>query len=304
MEVETERPTASPDPSLRFEVEPFRSDGSYSTTGAVALALWILACGVGLGWLTSYFAQWFYLLLIIPVVLGFLLAGLGWLGVTATKVHNGAIAFLIGLAGGFVVMTAMHCFDYHRFVQIHQSRAADEPNKDAEAVLRAWAEDKTFWDFLKLKAEQGDTIRWKRGFKLQVHATALWVCWVVECLLVGAIAGLFMNRGDDPFCARCQTWKVDRKLGRLHVPAGPAVTALKEGALGLFPTQATHDGATLELHASVCPSCGAESPVDVRLRKITKNAKEEETEEEVAHVTYPGRALPVLEALAPRKERT
>jgi hypothetical protein len=75
----------------------------------------MVALAIGLGWLGAYLSQWFYVLFLAPVVLGFVLGGIGWLTVTATKVRHGGVAFLIGLVTGAAIMVAMHYFELRRF---------------------------------------------------------------------------------------------------------------------------------------------------------------------------------------------
>jgi hypothetical protein len=86
----------------------------------------------------------------------------------------------------------------------------------------------------------------------------------------------------------------------LQAPAEEAATALTEGALGrLAAVSSGADGDTVALHLAVCPTCGQEASLEVRLEKVTRDKKDNEQTEDLAHVSYPGRALPALEALCP-----
>jgi hypothetical protein len=414
-------------PSLRFDVAPYQPDGGCPLLGVLLLGIVMLAAAVGLGWLTSYVGQWFYLVLLAPVGLGFVLAGLGWLMVTGTKVRHGGVVFLIGLMAGTITLVAMHYYDYLRYrdnVTEHLRRplerqlgmeavlaeAGAAPNAekenqdgkeqereaelvlqrmgndlaavrqrlqaevaaskspvrlpgallpfvaqarcrqavafgplpyamgvaetvlrpkaarlamlaqlmlldrsplgtqidpDVEAALHAWAGRLDLGDFLSLKAEEGTVFRLKRN-KIPLHGSVLWGCWVVECLIAGMIAGLFMNRSQSPFCVRCEQWKKERPLGRLVLPAAEATEHLTSGALGQLSAAADaateeKDGAhrdTIAVHVAVCPQCGPDGGIEVRLQKIKKK-KDEEEKEDLVRVTYPGTALPALESLCP-----
>jgi hypothetical protein len=180
------------------------------------------------------------------------------------------------------------------------SPLANETEKEVGAALAAWAEGVGFWEFLGVKAEQGDALRFKRGRVLSLRATWLWLVWGLECLIAGLIpAGLMMIRSGKPFCARCQEWKDERELGRMRRPADATQAALCAGEVGRLASATGDD--TLALHAAVCPGCGPDGGVDVRLEKVTKKKEKEETTD-LAHVAYPGAALPALEALCTSEE--
>jgi hypothetical protein len=53
----------------------------------------------------------------------------------------------------------------------------------------------------------------------------------------------------------------------------------------------------LRLTGSICPKCGTSGALDVTLELVRLNEKNEEETSELAHLTYPGVALPVFEAI-------
>jgi hypothetical protein len=88
-------------------------------------------------------------------------------------------------------------------------------------------------------------------------------------------------------------------LGRLNVPAEQGKVVFETGAIVEFASEPMlrADG-PLGVEVSFCPDCELEeTTVEVKLNKITKPKKDKEAMHEIAHLTYPGTALPVLEAL-------
>src|SRR5260370_42594766 len=90
-----------PDPSLqapqrgavlRFETSPYQPDGGWPPSGAFRILSVALVAGLGLGWLASFVGQWFYLILLFPILLG---GGVGAAGNWANrsgKVRNSLVA--------------------------------------------------------------------------------------------------------------------------------------------------------------------------------------------------------------------
>jgi hypothetical protein len=189
-------------------------------------------------------------------------------------------------------------------LRLDSSPAGEALNQELDAVLAGWAGRLTFWDFLALKADQGDVFRWKASKLFPLSGGWLWAFWGVE-LLAGVVAVPFMAfMTGRPFCGRCRRWKEEDEAGRAYHSAVVATRQVKEGEAGRLAADAaapTAHGACLGLYLAVCPVCRGEAPVDVRLVKITRKDDKEE-EENLAHVTYPGSALAVLQvAFPPRK---
>jgi hypothetical protein len=102
----------------------------------------------------------------------------------------------------------------------------------------------------------------------------------------------------DPFCAECQSWKDKRSLGTLTMSPETAVRIFGKGEIvRLADHDFPHSDGQIQITAWVCKECGPEAPVDVKLDQVTKNAKNEEDTSELAYLTYPGKALPILESL-------
>src|SRR5262249_5010307 len=126
-----------------------------------------------------------------------------------------------------------------------------------------------------------------------------YVYWIIEFLLAAGPAIFIMwMAASEPFCSLCQTWKPKRVFGTLGLAPEEAVTIFTSGEI-IPPANLDFQSGQgrIRLTATPCPHCGIEAPVDVKLEHLTRNAKDEEQARELAHVTYSGQALPILESL-------
>jgi hypothetical protein len=126
--------------------------------------------------------------------------------------------------------------------KLGSSPLGESLNEEIEGTLSAWASRLTFWDFLRLKADQGDAFRWKRGKLFTLRGGWLWASWGLE-LLAGVFVATFMGfTSVRPFCARCHQWKDENETGRAYVPATTAAEQLVAGEVGrLAATAAAAD---------------------------------------------------------------
>jgi hypothetical protein len=299
-----ENPELQPEPrpettnqaaGLRFETTPFQPDGGWTPGGASRVFIAALVAGLGLGWLASLIGQWFYLIVIFPALLG---GGVGLAGRWANqraKVRNPPVAGVVGLVAGCTAMLFVHFFDYHRFL-----RHLDE----VQPGMRAQWEDAglNFFTFMDAQAQQGVQIgRAGHGDKgMNLGYIGSWIYWGVEMLIVaGAACGILVASAREPFCTQCASWKKTRQLGRLRIPSDRAVQILTSGEIvQLAEHSFGHAAGPLVIRVAECPNCGTEAPVEVLVSEVTKNAKGQEKVKELARVTYPGEAVPVLDALA------
>lgn len=292
-------PLASPAaPAMRFETVAFTADGGFNPHGLAITYGLALVAGVGAGWLASFIGQWFYLILIFPFVMGIIVAGIGAVGVHMGKVRHPLLAGLGGLLGGIAAILSMHYFEYQR--------AMDELEKQNPGIRKAWAEEGMgFVDFVKIQANNGVRIgKVGRGDGMNLGTVGSYIYWSLEMLLVAGIgfAGM-LGSASDPFCLNCRNWKSSRPLGRIAIPRDAALAAIQSGDVVQL---AEHDfsaaDGTLALTVAECKQCGQEATIEVKLEEVTKDAKGKESTKLLAHVTYPGHALPVLEALAARRQ--
>ncbi len=157
-----------------------------------------------------------------------------------------------------------------------------------------------FGDYLVWRAAQGIPLRLPR-IRAEFTLTHTWafLFWIVEGLVAGLVPGLTMYvRAGKPFCTECNRWKKERELGFLNLPGWRAVELFTRAAFTELAAevQAQKEG-SIHLKAAVCPNCREEAPFELRIIELTKDAKGSQSAKELAHLSYPGSALKVLEAL-------
>jgi hypothetical protein len=334
----TETPPA--ETVLRFDTTPYRADGGFGMLGSGILIGLSMLAAVALGWLVSFVEQWIYLILIFPLLIGAIVGVVGILAIKLGKVRSPALGGLAGFLAGCVAMLSMHYFDYLSFraqvaedippperIFVEALGPADlarlppnerEVRKEQQRALRV----QSFPTYMDYEATNGVTIQRvghggaanDRGMNLGYVGSFIY--WGVEVLIVAVVAFvLMMGAAAMPFCRECQAWKQERKLGTLAFRPGDAggaglVASLGSGEVGrlLDYSPSAGDG-PLHLSAAVCPRCGGEGTIDVKLMHKYKTAKNEDRAQELLHVTYPGQALAALEAIfqpppPPRGART
>jgi hypothetical protein len=278
----------------RFETAPYQPDGGCPPAGVMLMLSTALAAAVALGWLVSLIGQWFYLILLFPIGLG---AGVGAAGSWANaraKVRNVVAAGLIGLVAGSAAMVSKHAWDYQRF--LHQLDQ-EQPGWRRQP----WAGQVNFLLFLDVRAKQGVRIVGHGGGNgMNLGYIGSYIYWGVEVVIAAALAcAILVNSARRPFCAQCSSWKKMRPLGRLRVPPEEAVAVFSGGEIVKLAGQHFGDPAgRLIIQVAECPNCGTDAPVDIILSEVTLNRKGEQQLKERARVTYPGEAIPVLNALA------
>jgi hypothetical protein len=274
----------------RYSPEDYTPDGGFSPAGLPLLLVGLIASAIGLGWLASFIGQWFYLILLFPLGIGFGLIAAGVIFGRLGKMRSPGLACLLGLLSAVVAMLAMHYFDYRRLVQ---DAAPGEGSTGLFSYLNAAA---TVGVTINGKGGRGG---WNLGY------TGTWIYWSLELLVVAVMSTLGMVAGATaPFCSDCNVWKEEKKLGTLGANGNEAAEHLRNGAVERLQEHEPGPlGGSFPLLVWVCPNCKSEGTIAVKLQSVTKNAKGEEDTKELVHLTYPGKALAELEALfSPRPE--
>jgi hypothetical protein len=285
-------------PSLRLEAVPYEPDGGFHPLGLLMVFASVMLAAIGLGYAVSWVGQWFYIILLFPFLIGVVLGICGAIGIYIGNVRNLPLATLAGLFGGCLAMFATHYFDYERFLARTAQQKVDPLKKGQVRMPQVNRQDDTIFDYLDRRAKDGIPVQFKR-IHFNLGYIGSYIYWIVEILIVGVLA-LAIMRGcaADPFCAQCQSWKEKRSLGTLTMAPETAVGIFRTGeVVRLADDDFPRGEGQINVTAWVCNDCGSEAPVDIKLDQVTKNAKNEEEVTELAYLTYPGKALPVLNSL-------
>lgn len=116
--------------------------------------------------------------------------------------------------------------------------------------------------------------------------------------IIGALLGVtigtaaaFVLTGRRP-CPRCRHARSPRSIGTIERDGQSAQEALEAGDLAALRAL-TPEGDTIDISVTSCRRCGKAAPMDVLFAVGRPPAQRRE----LAHVTYPGAALPIFERL-------
>lgn len=280
-------------PPPRFQTQPYVPDGSAKPLGLALTLGGGLVAAVLVGFLAGFIGQWFYLVVLFPFIIGFALGGAGIGLIKVGKLRNPLLAGIAAGLSGVMAMGTMHYVNYQRDLDTAAVKLA---------VDRAALENGiSFARYLDLSAQEGVTISRATGKDkgMNLGYVGSYIYWLVEMILVAGVAWVMMRKtAAAPFCASCNTWKNDRPLAMVTVPAEDmAVRAVQEGdVVSLLSCAGPIQAQGLLLKTAVCPRCGAEGEVDVALERVTKNSKGQKQMTLVTRATYPGEVLRFLQS--------
>src|SRR5262249_42732887 len=112
--------------------------------------------------------------------------------------------------------------------------------------------------------------------------------------LIGGIVGAaaaFVLTGRRP-CPRRRHARAPRTIGTIERDSQSAQEALEAGDLAALRAL-TPEGDTIDISVTSCRRCAKAAPMDVRFAVGRRPAPVRE----LAHITYPGAALPIFERL-------
>lgn len=302
-----------------FQARPYRPCGGFSLNGLVILTAIICLAGALVGFLAGFIGHYFFVIVLYPIVMGFVIGAAGAFGVKTGRVRRPIVCGIAGLLGSCVSVAVMHFTAYYQFESglknvpqeirevarnLNQAKARlkefprdvqDAINKLSrdEESRRALAVDGLF-SFIDYRARQGVEIgRMRRGRKPpNLGYTGSYVYWGCELLVIAGLAfGVMQGASGEPFCARCDNWKSSEPLGTFHGSHRIVRAALEGGDLAAILNDAGAIGDKLRASVFNCPQCEGQAEIDVRIEWITQGDKGEESISSLCTVTYPGEAL-------------
>jgi hypothetical protein len=309
-----------------FSATKYKADGGFAMSGLVPFFGISAVAGIATGYLAGFISQWFYLVLLFPILIGGVVGAVGgW----AIKIGKVRVPWLCGLAGflvGTLACYSMYLCEYNRYeAQLEQvpelfreiarnldkfQAQRDELPKELQEFIAELAKDEDarralavngFADYMDLQARNGveigraTDVNKKGGMNLGY--TGSYIYWGAELLIVACISFAIMKTSAaKPFCIHCDNWKTEESFGRLAGEQPSITEALETGQLSALEAGVpTPTGLTLSIHA--CAQCGAESTIDVGLTLTEINKKGESSTTQLLLVTYPGEAIETFRSI-------
>jgi hypothetical protein len=319
--------------STRYEVEPYQAEGGFTAHGVGLLVLFTFSAAIVLGIVAGFIHQWFYLIFLFPLFIGFGVGFASHMAIEYGHVRNRIIAGVCSFIAGCLAMVVMHYYDYMRFQSTLRAELAKQPPAVAAIIqrlpelmatrekqppeiqamivslekkpqaLQIW-QVHSFPSYLDYRAHAGVSLKSvhdvggnAKGLNLGYIGT--YIYWMIEALIVACIAFVSATfRASKPYCSQCSSWKEVKQLGSVQPPVENAIAALRSGELlRLRENHPLKLPGEFTASAAVCPKCQENSTIDVKLEQAVRNNKGRVSKKELAHMTYPGNSLRVLENL-------
>ncbi|MGH7223970.1 MAG: hypothetical protein ACRELF_12135, partial [Gemmataceae bacterium] len=208
-------PEAPSPPPPRFQTQPYVPDGNFPPLGLALTLGGGLMAAVLVGFLASVIGQWFYLVVLFPLLIGLALGGVGMAFIKIGKLRSPLLAGVAAGLSGIMAMGTMHYAEYQRFLNVLAEKLPVNRDQLQDNISFA-----TYIDFM---AKQGVTIGRvvQRGNDkgMNLGHIGSYIYWLVEMLVVAGIVWVMMRKAAAaPFCVGCNAWKDERPLGMVTVP--------------------------------------------------------------------------------------
>lgn len=293
--------------------KPYQSKGGFSLNGVLTLVSGLALVGGVLGYVAHWAAQFFWIVILFPILIGAILGVIGERLVRKARIRNPLVGAAAGLVGGVLAMGCMHYFDYKQFVSQIESSAPEfvamlalPPNEreevaaasdDPQSVRQAFAALESFKGYIDYQATLGVELSSAGKAGLNIGYIGTYVYWIVEVLLVGAVTLVMVRKATaEPFCDACDQWKDLRPLGGISGDPMVAAEALERGDLDRLSAAGSNTVIhQVAVYAHLCPLCsGARSPVDLKLTQMIPGKDGKTVQHVVRFVTWPSESLPAL----------
>lgn len=178
----------------------------------LVVTLFAILGGIVFGVITRYISNYFWLLILFPIIVGFIAGFFYALGIEVFRVRSAGAVVVAGLLMGLFIYLTSFYLQYLEFMESLREFMAgyDDPillDHDLFHMNAQKGEELGFWDYLRLRADEGFSIGkiGRRG--IPVSGVFAWLYWLIEAGLSGfVIAGAGLGVRNRPFCEKCQDW--------------------------------------------------------------------------------------------------
>ena len=98
-----------------FDPRPYSSDGGFSIAGMMITMVAGMATALIVGVLAGIVGQFFYMVMLFPLMIGLAVGGAQVAVIGKSKIRNPLVCGATGLLAGMIAVTAMHYVDYWAF---------------------------------------------------------------------------------------------------------------------------------------------------------------------------------------------
>jgi hypothetical protein len=184
----------------------------------LVVMLFAILGGILFGILVRFISNYFWLIVLFPIIVGFVAGIIYAQGIRIFRVRSAIAAALAGMLMGLLIYLTSYYLQYREFMELLREFIAsyDDPlllEHDLFHLGAPEGEELTFWHYMNLEAAEGFSIGRGGRRGIQVSGIFVWLYWIFEVGLTGLIiGGSGVEMCKRPFCEKCQDWYQSAKL--------------------------------------------------------------------------------------------
>jgi hypothetical protein len=244
--------------------------------GVAILFASILPVGIVIGGIASVVSNFFYLIILFPILMGLGMSMVIKPIVVSQKIRSPLLVIIAGLFATLVVYSSLHFFDYLQFrnnlakeiqAEVMAENGEYAPNEEVQAYIDYLLSEETgmpgFIGYVLLEAKQGVSISHvgvgssDSGINLGVFT---WLYWLVEMGFIfwTSIESSY-KKARDLFCEHCNAWVPDGShIGGVQIDnAKPIFELLNQrnfsGAVSMLRKNTSLP--SIEFYTRTCNTC-------------------------------------------------
>ncbi len=199
-------------------IKAYKPSNIVPPDGFKSMTISAIATGIITGSAVGFISQFFYLIILFPIAMGFA-AGVGIsMAVKGGKVRNPILAAGFASLTGLIVYASMNYVGYLKFKQdvakqiVAEMGTGENSDKLTNDLLKEETGDDGFVGYIKYSAKQGTKIsRAGSSSGITMDANATWVYWLVELAIINGLAiYLAYTAAAEPFCEESNDWYGDK----------------------------------------------------------------------------------------------
>jgi hypothetical protein len=202
-----------------------KHSGRVPTEGVYRLVGVSLILSLAFGWLYHFVAQWFDLVILSPMVLGFVIGAILAANVKPARCRNPRLMAILGALSALLAITIRYGFDsadfYRQLPQalVGQMRVEDtgdpitleQAQQAVQNRLKKIGPLRAFGQFMSIAADAGVTLKDSHSYSKEngtpISGGGFWALLAAETLLAMIVAGAAAAGGVNmPYCERCSQW--------------------------------------------------------------------------------------------------
>jgi hypothetical protein len=233
-------------------MKPYKPSNISPPEGIRNLTIVAIATGIITGCIIGFISQFFYLIILFPIIMGGAAGTAISLTVKSSKVRNPVLAAGFGSLTGLILYISMNYLQYMTFKQEVRKEIITEIGTSDDAaiaqltddVLKEATGDSGFVGYVKYSAKQGINITraGSSGSGITLDENATWIYSLIELVLISGIASYqAFTSASEPFCEEGKDWYGDK------VWSGCVELSHKDEFLGLLKSETYHQAAKLIL---------------------------------------------------------